>query len=161
MRYLYVLIIFLSPLLCCQASDGKAKETQPKVESSALQKTVKKKRFQQFSSTRFQPKVWSVNKVYDVLSREHKEWIILDIRTSGETKNGFIKGARLLDFYSATFRSEIAKMPRDKRYLVYCAGGVRSARAFKLMAKMKFKHVVDMGGGFQAWRVAGLPVFKP
>ena len=55
----------------------------------------------------------------------------------------------------------MAKLDKDKFYLVYCAGGVRSARACKKMTGMGFKYLVDLAPGFKEWKAAGKAIEKP
>jgi len=49
---------------------------------------------------------------------------------------------------------------QDKRFVFFCAGGMRSALAAKTAQDMGLKPVAHMGGGFAAWRDAGGPVEK-
>ncbi|GAC1341653.1 MAG: rhodanese-like domain-containing protein [Beijerinckiaceae bacterium] len=48
----------------------------------------------------------------------------------------------------------------DKRFVFFCAGGMRSALAAQTAQQMGLKPVAHMGGGFAAWRKAGGPVEK-
>ncbi|MEL6275066.1 MAG: rhodanese-like domain-containing protein, partial [Bacteroidota bacterium] len=54
--------------------------------------------------------------------------IILDVRTPAETDRGVIEGALLIDYRSPGFEDELAKLDKEKTYLVYCQSGGRSAR---------------------------------
>lgn len=90
-----------------------------------------------------------------------KPGILLDVRTPGEHKKGFIEGARLLDIFSDNFDTELAKLDRNTIYYVYCASGGRSAECVEKMQAMGFKTVFDLDGGMGAWRNAGLPVTMP
>ena len=45
-----------------------------------------------------------------------------------------------------------------KRYVVFCAGGWRSALAAKTMQDMGLTAVGHVDGGFTAWKAAGAPV---
>jgi rhodanese-related sulfurtransferase len=47
---------------------------------------------------------------------------------------------------------------QDKTFVLYCAGGLRSALAAKTAQDMGLKPVAHIGGGFAAWRDAGGPV---
>ena len=46
----------------------------------------------------------------------------------------------------------------DKRFVFYCAGGLRSALAADIAQKMGLAPVAHIVGGFGAWREAGGPV---
>ena len=46
----------------------------------------------------------------------------------------------------------------DKKFVFFCAGGMRSALAAKTAQDMGLKPVAHILGGFGAWKVAGGPV---
>lgn len=86
--------------------------------------------------------------------------VILDVRTAREFKAGHIKGAINLDVNGPDFEKSLAAMDKDKTYLVLCASGVRSVKACRKMAQMKFSKLVNLSNGFIGWQRAGLPVEK-
>ena len=47
-----------------------------------------------------------------------------------------------------------------KRFIFFCAGGLRSALATKTVQDMGLEPVAHIEGGFGAWREAGLPIDK-
>jgi rhodanese-related sulfurtransferase len=47
---------------------------------------------------------------------------------------------------------------QDKKYVFFCAGGMRSALAAHTAQKMGLKPVAHIRGGFGAWKNAGGPV---
>ena len=77
--------------------------------------------------------------------------VVLDVRTPGETANGVIEGAIELDYRSSNFKDEVAKLDKDKTYLVYCASGGRSGKACSAMQGMGFREVYNLKGGYRAW----------
>jgi len=86
---------------------------------------------------------------------------LLDVRTTPEYHAGHLPGTEWIDWFSPNFADEVAKLDKDKFYLVYCAGGVRSARACKKMTGMGFKYLVDLAPGFKGWKAAGKAIEKP
>jgi rhodanese-related sulfurtransferase len=50
---------------------------------------------------------------------------------------------------------------QDKKYVFFCAGGLRSALATQTVQRMGMKPVAHIGGGFGAWKKAGGPVEGP
>jgi rhodanese-related sulfurtransferase len=46
---------------------------------------------------------------------------------------------------------------QDKEYVLFCAGGWRSALAAKTLMDMGLERVAHVGGGFSAWKEAGAP----
>jgi rhodanese-related sulfurtransferase len=49
----------------------------------------------------------------------------------------------------------------DKRFVFFCAGGMRSALAAQAAQRMGLKPVAHIKGGFGAWKSAGGPVEMP
>lgn len=89
---------------------------------------------------------------------KEKGAVILDVRTPAEVAEGKIPGAVVIDWNSASFREEVAKLDRKAPVYVYCAAGGRSSEAKELMTGMGFTQVHDLLGGMNAWRAAGKPV---
>jgi len=85
---------------------------------------------------------------------------IVDVRTEGELELGYIPNANHIDFYSNSFKEELAELDMSKPVFVYCAGGNRSGKAMKIMASMGFEEVYNLTGGFQSWKAAGLEIQK-
>jgi phage shock protein E len=84
--------------------------------------------------------------------------ITLDVRTPGEFAEGYIKGARLIDFQSSNFENQIATLDKNATYAVYCRSGNRSGQAVKVMQDAGFINVFNMKGGVIDWANAGLPL---
>jgi len=84
--------------------------------------------------------------------------ITLDVRTPSEFAEGFIEGARLIDFQSGNFENEIAVLDKNATYAVYCRSGNRSGQAVKVMQDAGFSNVFNMNGGVIEWANAGLPL---
>jgi rhodanese-related sulfurtransferase len=80
---------------------------------------------------------------------------IVDVRTPEEFAAGHVVGAVNIDVQSSTFDSDIAKLPREGVYLVYCRSGNRSAAA---AADMRADGLVVLdGGGLDDMKNAGFP----
>lgn len=86
--------------------------------------------------------------------------ITLDVRTPGEFAEGYIEGARLIDFQSGNFENEIANLDKNATYAVYCRSGNRSGQAVKVMQDAGFTNVFNMNGGVIDWANAGLPLVR-
>ena len=50
---------------------------------------------------------------------------------------------------------------QDKKFVFFCAGGMRSALAAQTAQRMGLKPVAHIRGGFGAWKQAGGPVEAP
>lgn len=87
--------------------------------------------------------------------------IVLDIRTAKEFATGHLKGAKNIDFQNAGFKDAIAKLDRQKRYLVHCRSGGRSSASLPVLKSLGFKHVFHLDGGMLGWEKAGNAVVRP
>ena len=90
--------------------------------------------------------------------QDDPDFVLLDIRTPAEVEAGHISGAVSLDFYSSTFRDDLAALDRDKGYLIYCRTANRTGQAYDIMEELGFERVYDMEGGISQWIAAGYPV---
>lgn len=88
------------------------------------------------------------------------DFVLLDVRTPAEYQAERIAGSVLADFQSATFREELEKMDRGKRYLVYCRTGNRSGKAISIMKELQFRDIRHLSGGIVKWKEAGLPTVR-
>ena len=86
--------------------------------------------------------------------------VTLDVRTPAEFAEGYIEGARLIDFQSGNFEKEIATLDKNATYAVYCRSGNRSGQAVRIMQDAGFTNVFNMNGGVIDWANAGLPMVK-
>ena len=85
---------------------------------------------------------------------------IVDVRTPTEFREGHIAGAVNMDFFGATFDSQILTLPKDKPILLYCRTGNRSAGAYDAMTNEGITNILHMNQGITAWQQDGLPVQK-
>ncbi|OQA03638.1 MAG: putative adenylyltransferase/sulfurtransferase MoeZ [bacterium ADurb.Bin400] len=89
------------------------------------------------------------------------DFIILDVRTQEEYGTGYIKNAKNIDFYSATFLTSIDSLDRSKKYLIYCRTGNRSNQTLEAMKELNFKEIYDLTGGITEWTKQNLPIEVP
>ena len=87
-----------------------------------------------------------------------EDLVLLDIRTDGEIEAAHIPGAVSLDFYSPTFRDDLARLDRELTYLIYCRTGNRTGQTYRVMQDLGFENVYDMDGGITHWINLGYPV---
>jgi phage shock protein E len=139
-----LLVLTLCCLVCAEAraADESTVKVSPPV-------TVESKKFKDVDVAQF-----------DALRLQKEKVVLLDVRTPEEYAAGHIPGSVLLDFRSPKFADELAKLPREKQYLVHCAVGGRSAKACDQMSRIGFTNVVNLKGGFKAWQAEGKPVEK-
>ena len=93
-------------------------------------------------------------------------YVFVDVREGAEQAHGVISGAvkssrGLLEYHidadSPLHKPELAS---GKTFIFYCAAGGRSALAAKAAASMGMGPIVNLTGGFGAWKKAGGPISK-
>ena len=91
--------------------------------------------------------------------------VLVDIREADELKqNGKIASSvhaprGMLEFYadnSLPYHKQ--EFDKDKRIILHCASGGRSALATQTLRQMGYQNVAHLDGGLKAWKEAGLPV---
>lgn len=84
---------------------------------------------------------------------------IVDLRTPEEIVNtGMLPGASAIDFTTPGFEQMIEVLKKDQPVLLYCASGVRSARAANLLQQKGYKKVYNLANGMNGWKAAGNPI---
>lgn len=84
---------------------------------------------------------------------------VLDVREPGElTQNGLIEGA--VNIPLRELFNNLNELPQDKNtpIVTYCAIGHRGAMAMTALQLIGYTDVRSIGGGFNAWLAASLPV---
>ncbi|HQU14547.1 MAG: hypothetical protein B7Z66_02780 [Chromatiales bacterium 21-64-14] len=90
----------------------------------------------------------------------HRNALILDVRSDGEFKDGHIPHARHMPLEGLkTTATQLAKF-KDRPVVVYCRTGSRSARAGSLLRAQGFEDIFNLDGGILAWQTANLPVHR-
>ena len=88
-------------------------------------------------------------------NQTNESFVILDTRTPGEYNRSHIQNSFFVDFSSPSFKTEIEKLDRNKKYLIYCHSGGRSKTTLNMMKKLGFKEAYNMIGGIIAWSKSG------
>jgi rhodanese-related sulfurtransferase len=93
--------------------------------------------------------------------------LVVDLRDSEERlQSGAIPGAvhmprGMLEFYAdPTLPYHRKELQPERRLILYCAGGGRSALATDLLREMGYPKAAHLDGGFIAWKAAGKPIDK-
>lgn len=86
-----------------------------------------------------------------------KNAILVDVRTPDEWAKGKINSSKLIDYKSATFMTDIAKLDKTKPVFLFCAAGVRSGGAAQKLIAAGFKEVYSLSSdGYAALAAKGL-----
>jgi hydroxyacylglutathione hydrolase len=81
---------------------------------------------------------------------------VLDVRSRAEWEAGHIPNATHVPL--GELSSQLDGLSPDRRVIVHCQGGARSAIAASILQARGFSDVTNLPGGFNEWRSAGHPV---
>lgn len=81
---------------------------------------------------------------------------VLDVRREPEWQGGHIAEATL--FPLDQFKVAAPEIDPAKPLAVHCQSGYRSMIACSLLRRAGVENVINVSGGIEAWRKAGLPV---
>ncbi len=102
------------------------------------------------------------NRKYDIIDANNavalmdEDIIVLDVREKKERKQGYIDGD--IHIPLANVKDKLDTLDKDKKILVYCRSGSRSAHIAGLLTRNEFENVYNLKGGIQAWKRAKLPI---
>ena len=90
---------------------------------------------------------------------------LIDLRDVGELKdvgmvpNAFHAPRGMIEFWAdpdSPYHKSI--FHTDKKLILFCASGLRSALAVRTLQDMGMDNVLDMEGGITEWKMQGLPM---
>ena len=99
----------------------------------------------------------SVEETRQLLQRKEPV-VLLDIREKEEIALGYIEGAIFLRQGLLSEKVESLLPDKNVPVVVYCAGGIRSLAAAKVMKERGYTQVFSMAKGIDGWKKAGYEV---
>jgi molybdopterin/thiamine biosynthesis adenylyltransferase/rhodanese-related sulfurtransferase len=81
--------------------------------------------------------------------------LFLDVREADEYAQGAVPGALHLPRGFLELQVEGRIPDKDRKIVVYCAGGVRSALAAQALGELGYSDVASLTGGFNKWKDEG------
>lgn len=93
-----------------------------------------------------------------ITPKQLKEWIdgdekieIIDVREPNEYEIVSIPGAKLIPKNEFLMGTALQDLPQDKRIVLHCKTGVRSAEVLAVLKSAGFADAVHVGGGVIGW----------
>jgi molybdopterin/thiamine biosynthesis adenylyltransferase/rhodanese-related sulfurtransferase len=86
---------------------------------------------------------------------------LVDVREADEIRQGSPPGALALGRGYLELRIEEVVSDYERPLVVFCASGARSLFAAETLARLGYRSVASMAGGFTRWKAEGLPVEAP
>ncbi len=94
--------------------------------------------------------------------------VLIDLREEDELRaQGWIPDSvwaprGMLEFWAdSESRHHRAEFDPDRRVILYCSWGGRSALAAETLLQMGYRAVAHLDGGLRAWKESGRPVERP
>ena len=90
----------------------------------------------------------------DAIRDHDSSTVYLDVREPNEWNLGHLPKA--MHIPRGTLEGKVEEMiPRDRKVVVYCASGNRSALAADTLQQMGYGSVASLAGGFRGWAESG------
>lgn len=81
---------------------------------------------------------------------------VLDVRREVEWQTAHVQGVR--QYALDAFKAKLPALDRNQPVVIMCKSGYRSTVACSLLQRAGFENVINVKGGIDAWKNAGLPV---
>ena len=76
---------------------------------------------------------------------------IVDIRTPMEFQQGYIDGAKNINYFDSNFLKEMASYDKTKPLFLYCKSGNRTSMAAAKLKAAGFEQLFELQGGIINW----------
>lgn len=93
---------------------------------------------------------WGIKQISPRELDQKKGMMLLDVRTDKEYAQGHIPGAAHVPL--AEIGDRVKRLKKDKELVVYCQNGSRSIWAIKRLMGMGYKNLMNLRGGYNAWK---------
>jgi rhodanese-related sulfurtransferase len=81
-----------------------------------------------------------------------EDFTLIDVRERDEQEKGTIPGAVAMPRGILEVNIDQITTDKDRKLVLYCGGGSRSALAAVNLKKMGFNKVISLAGGYRGWR---------
>jgi len=85
------------------------------------------------------------------MQQSGENFSLIDVREPDEQAKGTIPGAVKLPRGILEVNIDQVTTDKDRKLVLYCAGGGRSALAALNLKKMGFRNVASLAGGYRGW----------
>jgi rhodanese-related sulfurtransferase len=86
------------------------------------------------------------------MQQSGEDFTLVDVRERDEQAKGTIPGAINLPRGILEVNIDKITTDKDRKLVLYCGGGSRSALAALNLKKMGFRNVLSLAGGYRDWR---------
>jgi rhodanese-related sulfurtransferase len=85
------------------------------------------------------------------MQQKGEDFALIDVREKEEADKGMIPNAVHVSRGTLELNIDQVTTDKDKKIVLYCGGGSRSALAASMLKKMGFNNVISLVGGYRGW----------
>jgi rhodanese-related sulfurtransferase len=85
------------------------------------------------------------------MQQSGEDFVLVDVREREESARGMIPGAVPISRGTLELNIDQVTTDKNKKLVLYCGGGSRSALAAWMLKKMGFRNVISLAGGYRGW----------
>lgn len=84
-----------------------------------------------------------------------EDFSLIDVRDKQDADKGMIPQAVNISRGMLEYSIDQVTTDKERKIVLYCGGGSRSALAAQSLKKMGFKNVISLAGGYKGWKGSG------
>jgi rhodanese-related sulfurtransferase len=81
-----------------------------------------------------------------------EDFSLIDVREPEEWRGGTIPGAATIARGMLEMNLDQVTTDKDRKIVLYCGGGGRSALSAYMLQRMGFRNVLSLAGGYNGWK---------
>ena len=85
------------------------------------------------------------------MQQSREDFVLIDVREKDDAAKGMIPNAVNVTRGTLELNIDQVTTDKNKKIVLYCGGGSRSALAALSLKKMGFKNPVSLAGGYKGW----------
>jgi rhodanese-related sulfurtransferase len=89
------------------------------------------------------------------MQRSREDFSLIDVRDKQDADKGMIPQAVNVSRGMLEHNIDQVTTDKNRKIVLYCGGGSRSALAAASLKKMGFKNVISLAGGYRGWKDSG------
>jgi rhodanese-related sulfurtransferase len=89
------------------------------------------------------------------MQQSREDFSLIDVRDKQDADKGMIPQAVNISRGMLEHNIDQVTTDKNRKIVLYCGGGSRSALAAASLKKMGFKNVISLAGGYKGWKDSG------
>ena len=85
------------------------------------------------------------------MKSSREDFSLIDVREREDWYQGIIPDAKTITRGMLELKIDLVTTDKDRKIVLYCGGGSRSALSAYMLQRMGFRNVLSLAGGYRAW----------